>query len=87
MHYLGDAAIKTKHIKDEKRMKSLSYQIETMKYNFEKYTTAHCFYHNQINVANSAIYSPQLPLLERIKVQNFLTGIEAPLLVVLLVEI
>jgi len=62
LYYLGDAVIENQLIKAENKMKSLTYHMETMKYNFEKYTTVYGFCHNQINAVNAAMNLPLPPL-------------------------
>jgi len=62
-------------------------QAETMKYNFERYTTRHRSCHNQINVANAAMNPPQPEIPERTKVINFLNGIQAPSLVAVIATV
>ena len=47
-------------------------------YGFEKYTTLHRQCHNLINAANKALTPPLPPMLERVKVQHYLAGIQAP---------
>ena len=55
--------------------------METYKFNFEKYTTLHRHYHNEINSANRALIPPLPEMFERVKVQHYLHGIKSPSLI------
>jgi len=77
-HYQGTSKVESQMIQAEEKMKKLSYTMEGHRYNFEKYTTLHRMCHNQINSANKALTPPLPPLLERVKVQHYLAGIQAP---------
>ena len=61
--------------------------METYKFNFEKYTTLHCHYHNEINSANRALIPPLPEMLERVKVQNYLHGIKSPSLIAVIATV
>ena len=67
-HYQGTVQIKTQQIVAENNIKNLQYYMKTYKFNFEKYTTLHRHYYNEINSINKALILQLPEILEHVKV-------------------